>query len=54
MGSSHFYYSRWTLSGESVRILDFYQEFEYGPYWLYPTAMEKLWDLHHPKTPDNE
>jgi hypothetical protein len=48
IGPSHFYYSRWTISGEPVRILDFYQEFEYGPYWLYPTAMNRLYDMHHP------
>lgn len=47
LGHSHFYYSHWTISGEPVRILDFYQEFEYGPYWLYPTAMERLRDMHH-------
>ena len=50
IGSSRFYYSHWTISGEPVRILDSYQEFEYGPYWLYPAAMEKLWDMHHPRT----
>lgn len=49
-GSSQLYYSRWVVSGEPIRILDFYQEFEYGPYWLYPAAMEKLWDMHHPRT----
>jgi hypothetical protein len=48
IGDSHYYYSRWTISGESVRILDFYQEFEYGPYWLYPTAINRLYDMHHP------
>mgnify|MGYP003575335537 CR=1 FL=1 len=46
---SHFYYTHWTISGEPVRILDFYQEFEYGPFWLYPTAIQRLYDMHHPK-----
>lgn len=45
---SHFYYTRWTLSGEPIRMLDFYQEFEYGPYWLYPSATQRLSDMHHP------
>lgn len=47
VGCSRFYYSRWTISGEPIRILDFYQEFEYGPYWLYPTAVHRLYDMHH-------
>jgi len=47
VGCSHFYLTRWTISGESVRILDFYQEFEYGPYWRYPTAIQRLYDMHH-------
>lgn len=42
IGRSHLYYSRWVISGEPIRILDSYQEFEYGPYWRYPTALEKL------------
>lgn len=49
-GCSHFYYSHWTISGEPVRILDFYQEFEYGPYWLYPTSVQRLYDMHHLET----
>lgn len=51
LGCSQFYYSHWVISGEPIRILDFYQEFEYGPYWLYPSAMEKLWTMYHPNTP---
>lgn len=42
LGSSDRYLLRWTLSGEAVRILDSYQEFEYGPFWKYPTALECL------------
>ncbi len=53
LGCSRFYYSHWTLSGEPIRILDSYQEFEYGPYWLYPTAMERLWEIDYPTTPRN-
>lgn len=45
LGSSNNYLLRWTLSGEAVRILDSYQEFEYGPFWKYPTALEKLEDM---------
>lgn len=54
LGDSHYYYSRWTISGEPIRILDFYQEFEYGPYWLYPTAMERMWEMHHPTPPKQQ
>jgi hypothetical protein len=50
IGCSHFYYSHWTIAGEPVRILDYYQEFEYGPYWLYPTAVQRLYDMHHTTT----
>ncbi|MBI5273011.1 MAG: hypothetical protein HY861_03405 [Chlamydiia bacterium] len=46
LASSQLYYSHWTLSGEPVRILDSYQEFEYGPYWLYPTAMRQLQEMY--------
>jgi hypothetical protein len=42
LGSSNYYLLRWTFSGESVRILDTYLEFEYGPFWKYPTALESL------------
>ena len=45
VGVSKSYYLRWTITGEPVRILDSYLEFEYGPYWLYPTAMERLQEL---------
>lgn len=48
---SNYYYSRVLLSGEPIRILDFYQEFEYGPYWRYPTSMHRLFDMHHANTP---
>ncbi len=44
--NSQFYYTHWTISGEPVRILDWYQEFEYGPYWFYPSALQHLYDLH--------
>lgn len=47
IGTSRFYYLHWTISGEPIRVLDFYQEFEYGPYWLYPTAMERLWEMYY-------
>ena len=45
IGTSHFYYSRMIFSGEPMRILDAYQEFEYVPYWMYPTALNKLYDM---------
>jgi len=47
LNASHFYYLRWTISGEPVRILDAYQDFEYGPYWRYPTSVHCLYDMHH-------
>lgn len=53
-GQSHFYSSRWTVSGEPVRLLDDYLTFEYGPYWDYPTALHALDDLHHPSTKSYE
>ncbi len=43
LGASHYYYARMVFSGEPIRILDAYQEFEYGPYWLYPTALHRLY-----------
>ncbi len=45
LGSSNYYLLRWTMSGEAVRILDSYQEFEEGPFWKYPTALESLESL---------
>jgi hypothetical protein len=53
VGCSRFYYTHWTISGEPVRILDLYQEFEYGPYWLYPTAVQRLYDMHRGTKPDS-
>lgn len=31
-----------TMSGESVRILDSYQQFEQSPFWRYPEMIDKL------------
>lgn len=45
LGDSSSYLLRWTLSGESVRILDSYEEFEYGPFWKYPTALQRLEEM---------
>jgi hypothetical protein len=42
LGKSNRYLLRWTMSGEPVRISDSYLEFEYGPFWKYPTALERL------------
>jgi hypothetical protein len=42
MLSSKYYLSYWTIAGEPIRLLDSYQQFEYGPFWFYPTAMQKL------------
>jgi hypothetical protein len=47
IGCSQYYLLRWTVSGEAVRILDLYQEFEYGPFWNYPSALDTLYDYHH-------
>jgi hypothetical protein len=54
IGCSHFYYSRFVISGEPIPIVDSYAEFEYGPYWLYPTAMHRLYDMHHATTPSSK
>jgi len=48
---SRYFFSRWTYSGEAVRILDTYEESEYGPYWLYPTSMHRLEDMYPVSTP---
>jgi len=43
--SSRYYLTWWTISGEPVRLMDSYQQFEYGPYWRYPTALHQLDDM---------
>jgi|GEM_PF-3542360 len=45
LGNSEYYLMRWTMSGEAVRILDSYEEFEYGPFWKYPAALERLEEM---------
>jgi hypothetical protein len=40
--SANRYFLRATLSGEPVRINDFYQEFEYSPFWRSPSMLERL------------
>ncbi|MDE3055935.1 MAG: hypothetical protein KGI80_04495 [Verrucomicrobiota bacterium] len=39
---SHFFYLRWTFSGDPIRILDRYLEFEYSAFWRTPGAEEHL------------
>jgi hypothetical protein len=36
------YFLSSTMSGENVRILDSYQQFEQSPFWHYPEMMDKL------------
>lgn len=45
LGASQFYVSRWTISGDAVALPDSFEEFEYGPYWKYPTLLDKLENL---------
>ena len=45
LGSSQHYLLRWTFSGEAVRMSDSYLEFEYGPFWKYPSALESLEEM---------
>lgn len=42
LGGENYYLLRWTCSGEPLRILDVYEEFEYGPFWQYPSALDRL------------
>lgn len=43
----YFLYS--TMSGENVRIMDLYQQFEESPFWNTPNMMDKLEWLEGPK-----
>lgn len=36
---------RSTMSGANIRMLDRYQEFEQSPFWRYPEAMDRLYQL---------
>lgn len=40
ISKDYFLYS--TMSGENVRLLDRYQQFEQSPFWRDPAAMERL------------
>lgn len=42
IAKSRDYLLRSTMSGENIRILDFYQEFEESPFWRTPNLMNRL------------
>jgi hypothetical protein len=42
VGRSHKYLLRSTMSGENIRILDLYQEFEESPFWKTPELIAEL------------
>lgn len=42
VGSSHGYFLRSTFSGENVRLLDRYQEFQTSPFWNNPDMLDDL------------
>jgi hypothetical protein len=41
-GSSRFYLLRSTFSGENIRLLDRYQEFQASPFWNNPNQIDEL------------
>jgi len=45
LGSSYCYFLKATLSGETCRLLDIYQEFQWSPFWKYPPRLEELRSL---------
>ncbi len=45
LARSRDYLLRSTMSGENIRIHDFYQEFEESPFWRTPDAMNRLYRL---------
>jgi hypothetical protein len=45
VGSTHDYFLRSTFSGENVRLLDRYQEFQTSPFWNNPDMMDDLKSL---------
>lgn len=42
LGKSRDYFLQATMSGENIRLLDRYQEFEQSPFWRTPDMMERL------------
>ncbi len=47
IGGGHSYFLRSTMSGENVRILDRYQEFQWSPFWKNPPMEESLRNLEN-------
>lgn len=45
LGESRFYFVRNTLSGDGVRILDRFEDFQYSPFWKLPEKMHALDEL---------
>lgn len=42
LGHSTLFFLQSTFSGEQVRIMDRYEEFQWSPYWRYPSQLERL------------
>jgi hypothetical protein len=42
IGKSSRYFLKSTLSGDSVRLLDRYQEFQWSPFWKNPPMLQQL------------
>lgn len=42
IAKSHDYFLNATMSGETIRILDWYTEFEEGVFWRTPKMMDRL------------
>ncbi len=47
MGENRQFFLRSTMSGENVRILDQYQEFQWSPFWKNPPMKEQLCNLEN-------
>lgn len=47
LGRSHAYLLHSTITGENVRLLDHYQEFQWSPFWKTPAMVQRLQDREH-------
>lgn len=47
VGHSRQYLLRSTMSGENVRLLDQYQEFQWSPFWKNPPMLDQLHNLEN-------
>jgi len=54
LGHSTMFFLQSTFSGEQVRIVDRYEEFQWSPYWRYPSQLEKLDQLEKQVLKENQ